>query len=65
MVTIVKLSSNLVSSAQPVDLSQLSQSQAIIIKALSGTMGAAISSVLLFPAENMKTRMMLEYDDMC
>lgn len=58
---VFKLDKNLLSAANtvniPTDISPIKQA---LIKGLSGAIGAGISSVLLFPAVNLKTRLMLE-----
>ena len=57
---VLKLQANQVSDIVTSGPIKLSPTQKIIIKALSGTIGAAISTVSLYPIENIKTRMMLE-----
>lgn len=42
---------------------QLTSLQQILIKGLSGAIGAGISNTVLFPFENLKTRLILANDD--
>jgi len=52
---------NLVSEIVKVAPKTLTQGQQILIKGLSGAIGAGVSALILFPMENLKTRIMLEY----
>ena len=59
-----KLQSALMAAVESVaEQKELSNTQQILIKGLSGAIGAGISNFVLFPLENIKTRLMLATDE--
>lgn len=59
-----KIQGTLMAAVQSVSESkELTATQQILIKGLSGAIGAGISNFVLFPLENIKTRLMLATDE--
>ena len=61
---VIHISNSLVKAISEVPMTkELTPVQQILIKGLSGAIGAGISNTVLFPFESIKTRLMLQSDE--